>query len=112
MDLVPKATPNGPTPRIKGPDLMEIIPKSAPETFKPTQNLPHGYKWTFEVNGQKYEIKIHSDDANAAKNYGPTCNSGVGWTAQIKKGGKWLLDARTRQWVKPANNDTHIPVDF
>lgn len=53
------------------------------------------------------EIKWYSPDLNAATKY-PGCNSGSGWTAQIKVGDNLLTQGG--RFINKAKNYTHIPV--
>ena len=53
------------------------------------------------------DIKWHSPDLNAAEKY-PGCNSGSGWTAQIKVDNTLLTQGG--RFTKKAKNYTHIPL--
>ncbi|NUU62889.1 hypothetical protein [Paenibacillus agri] len=57
--------------------------------FRPSSTIADGYKYNFEINGTKVEIKWHSPDANAASRF-PGSYSGSEWTSQIKIGNKLL----------------------
>lgn len=87
--------------------LRTIIPKDVPNTFVPSDTIKDGYKYNFSINGKNMEIKWHSADLNAAIKY-PGCNSGSGWTAQIKVGNKLMTQAW--RFIKKAKNYTHIPL--
>lgn len=87
--------------------LRSIIPKDTPNTFVPTSTIKEGYKYGFDVNGKKMEIKWHSQDLNAMIKY-PNSNSGAGWTAQIKVGRKLL--GQDGIFYKKPSNLTHIPM--
>lgn len=112
VDLVPynpheavKSSLNG--DRIDINILKAMIPNDTPNTFVPSAAIADGYKYSFDVNGTKVEIKWHSPDANAAQKY-PNSNSGREWTAQIKVGNK-LLGGDGKFYRKPSNI-THIPL--
>ncbi|WP_303085567.1 hypothetical protein [Moraxella sp.] len=87
--------------------LKAMIPSDTPNTFAPSATISAGYKYSFDINGTKVEIKWHSPDVNAAQKY-PNSNSGREWTAQIKVGNK-LLGSDGRFYRKPSNI-THIPL--
>ncbi len=87
--------------------LRSVIPKDIQNTFISTETIKEGYKYNFNINGKKVEIKWHSKDLNAEKKY-PNSNSGQGWTAQIKVGNK--LMTQSGQFVKKPQNYTHIPL--
>ncbi|WP_155814955.1 hypothetical protein [Bacillus coahuilensis] len=93
--------------KISVDDLKSMIPKNTPNTFRPSETIKEGYKYKFEVNGQKVEVKWHSPDLNAKQLY-PNSNSGNMWTAQVKIGKK-LLGQDGNLYKKP-NNLTHIPI--
>ncbi|MBD8032190.1 hypothetical protein [Solibacillus ferritrahens] len=94
--------------KIPVDDLKSIIPNDIPNTFKPSETITEGYKYNFEIDGQKIEVKWHSPDLNAKQLY-PDSNSGNMWTAQIKIGKK-LLGQDGNLYKKP-NNLTHIPIE-
>ncbi|NLD79493.1 MAG: hypothetical protein GX641_04135 [Mollicutes bacterium] len=71
------------------------------------RTIADGYKYSYNVNGTKMEVKWHSADLNAATKFSGS-NSGNGWTAQIKVGNK-LLGLDGAFYRKP-NNLTHIPL--
>lgn len=87
--------------------LRTMIPDGTPNTFKPSSTIADGYKYSYNVNGTKIEVKWHSADLNAATKFSGS-NSGNGWTAQIKVGNK-LLGLDGAFYRKP-NNLTHIPL--
>jgi len=87
---------------------MDLVPSGTPNKFVPSGTIKHGFKYQFEHNGVKYEIKFHSPDANAAATF-PGSRSGSQWTAQIKVNGK-LLGSDGRFYISPSDL-THIPVD-
>ena len=55
--------------RVSESTLRTIIPKGIPNTFKPSTTIAEGYKYNFDINGTKMEIKWHSADANAAAKF-------------------------------------------
>lgn len=55
--------------------LKAMIPSDIPNTFAPSATISAGYKYSFDINGTKVEIKWHSPDVNAAQKY-PNSNSG------------------------------------
>ena len=87
--------------------LKSIIPNNVPNTFVPSSTITEGYKYKFSINDINLEIKWHSPDFRAASKY-PGCNSGCGWTAQIKVD-DYLLTQGGGFVIKP-NNYTHIPL--
>lgn len=95
--------------RIHINDLKKLVPPGTPDGFKSSAAISDGSKFNYVIGGQKVEVKWHAPDANAAAKF-PNSNSGTGWTAQIKIGGK-LLGQDGKLYRKPAN-ETHIPVDF
>ncbi|WP_397458938.1 hemagglutinin repeat-containing protein [Pseudomonas asplenii] len=95
--------------RIKISDLEKLVPPGYADTFKPSASISDGSKFNYVLGGQKVEIKWHSPDAKAAQSF-PGSNSGSGWTAQIKIGGKLL--GQDGNFYKKPSNLTHIPVDF
>jgi len=88
--------------------LKNIIPKNATNTFVQTSTISEGYKYKFDINGNKIEVKYHSKDLNAAVKY-PDSNSGTGWTAQINVNGKLL--GQDGIFYKKPSNVTHIPME-
>ncbi|MFY0521523.1 hypothetical protein ACOMCU_27470 [Lysinibacillus sp. UGB7] len=94
--------------KISADDLKSMIPNDTPNTFNPSETIAEGYKYKFEIDGQKVEFKWHSPDLNAKQLY-PDSNSGNMWTAQIKIGKK-LLGEDGKLYKKP-NNLTHIPIE-
>ena len=95
--------------RIHINDLKKLVPPGTPDGFKPSATITDGSKFNYVLGQQKVEIKWHAPDSNAAAKF-PGSNSGAGWTAQIKIGGK-LLGQDGKLYRKPGNQ-THIPVDF
>ena len=95
--------------RIHVDDLKRLVPPGSPDNFMPSASITNGSKYNYMISGQKVEIKWHSPDVNAATKY-PGSNSGSGWTAQIKIGGKLL--GQDGKLYRKASNLTHIPVDF
>ena len=87
--------------------LRNIIPRDTPNTFIPSDSIAEGYKYSFNINGTRMEIKWHSPDLNALAKYSE-CNSGNGWTAQIKVGKKLMTQGG--RFVKNPTNYTHIPM--
>lgn len=87
--------------------LNALIPKDIKNNFKPSDTIEAGYKYQYDVNGSKMEVKWHSIDLKAAAKY-PDSNSGNGWTAQIKVDNK-LLGIDGEFYRKPSNL-THIPL--
>ncbi|WP_076308031.1 RHS repeat-associated core domain-containing protein [Paenibacillus odorifer] len=90
-------------------NLESMVPNGAANGFKPSATIADGYKYNYEINGTKIEIKWHAPDANAAAKF-PSSNSGSGWTAQIKVGNKLL--GQDGKFYRNPSNITHIPVDF
>lgn len=87
--------------------LRTMIPDGMPNTFTPSSTITDGYKFNYDINGTKMEVKWHSADANAAAKF-PGSNSGIGWSAQIKVDNKLLgLDG---SFYRNFNNLTHIPM--
>ncbi|OLQ44930.1 hypothetical protein BHT95_20220 [Bacillus paralicheniformis] len=84
-----------------------MIPKGTPNNFKASETIKKGYKYNFEIDGKKVEVKWHSPDLNAKEKF-PDSNSGNMWTAQIKIQKK-LLGQDGKLHKKPSNI-THIPV--
>ncbi|MCK9697466.1 hypothetical protein [Pseudomonas syringae] len=95
--------------RINISDLERLVPPGTPNSFQSSATIAAGSKFQYKVNGQNIEVKWHAPDANAAERF-PGSNSGSGWTAQLKIGGK-LLGQDGLLYRKPSNS-THIPVDF
>ncbi|QVX15943.1 hypothetical protein DB356_15160 [Pseudomonas congelans] len=95
--------------RINISDLQRLVPPGTPNSFQPSATIAAGSKFQYKINGQNVEVKWHAPDASAAERF-PGSNSGSGWTAQIKIGGK-LLGQDGLLYRKPSNL-THIPVDF
>jgi len=90
--------------------LRSMVRHGAENEFIPSRTISEGYKYNFEINGTKLEVKWHSPDLNAKKLY-PDSNSGNQWTAQIKVDGK-LLGQDAKFHTPPPDNSTHIPVEF
>ncbi|PZW87498.1 ribonuclease YeeF family protein [Bacillus sp. AG442] len=93
--------------KISANDLESMIPKGTPNNFKASETIKKGYKYNFEIDGKKVEVKWHSPDLNAKEKF-PDSNSGNMWTAQIKIQKK-LLGQDGKLHKKPSNI-THIPV--
>ncbi|MGO4900144.1 ribonuclease YeeF family protein [Bacillus sp. GM2] len=93
--------------KISVNDLESMIPKGTPNNFKASETIKKGYKYNFEIDGKKVEVKWHSPDLNAKEKF-PDSNSGNMWTAQIKIQKK-LLGQDGKLHKKPSNI-THIPV--
>lgn len=94
--------------KVSESDLRTLVPDNTPNTFKPSETIEKGYKYNFQVDERKVEIKWHSPDLNAKELY-PDSNSGNMWTAQIKIGKK-LLGQDGNFYRKPSNL-THIPIE-
>jgi filamentous hemagglutinin len=95
--------------RIHIDDLRKLVPPGTPDGFKPSVTITDGSKFNYVIGGQKVEVKWHAPDSNAAAKF-PGSNSGAGWTAQIRIGGKLL--GQDGKLYRKAGNQTHIPVDF
>ncbi|WP_052953971.1 RHS repeat-associated core domain-containing protein [Clostridium sp. C8] len=96
--------------KVSESSLKSLVPKGVPNTFKPSSTISDGYKYNFTANGTKMEVKWHSPDSFAATKFGNMSNSGSGWTAQIRVGGKLLgLDGNFYPRKNPSNL-THIPL--
>jgi hypothetical protein len=95
--------------RINADDLLSFVPGSTIDSFFPSNSIASGFKFQYELNGTRMEVKWHSPDSVAAAKF-PTSNSGNGWTAQIKIGNK-LLGSDGYLYTKPSNI-THIPLDI
>ncbi|MGE6630415.1 T7SS effector LXG polymorphic toxin [Bacillus sp. NPDC077027] len=93
--------------KIHAYDLESMIPKGTLNNFKASETIKKGYKYNFEIDGKKVEVKWHSPDLNAKQKF-PDSNSGNMWTAQIKIQKK-LLGQDGKLHKKPSNI-THIPV--
>ncbi|MBS7532047.1 hypothetical protein IC619_016565, partial [Hazenella sp. IB182353] len=94
--------------KVSVDNLKSMIPKGTPNTFRPSETIKEGYKYRFDINGQKIEIKWHSPDLNAKQLY-PNSNSGNMWTAQIKIGRKLL--GQDGGFYRRASDKTHIPLE-
>lgn len=90
--------------------LKRFIPSGTKNTFVPSVNIKSGFKYQFKIGKVDIEIKWHSPDLRAAKNF-PGSNSGSMWTAQIKINNKFLLGTDGKLHSKPSNI-THIPIDI
>lgn len=88
--------------------LKSLVPMDIPNTFKPSSTIEDGYKYIFNVNDTKMQVKWHFPDLDAKIKY-PGCNSGDGWTAQVKIGNRYLNQAG--DFVKRTDNSTHIPIN-
>lgn len=95
--------------KISLKSLENMVPNGASNGFKPSTTISDGYKYNYEINGTKIEIKWHAPDANAASKF-PDSNSANGWTAQIKIGNKLL--GQDGKFYRNPSDITHIPVDF
>jgi RHS repeat-associated protein len=90
--------------------MEAMIPSGTPNTFVPSQTIPAGYKYQFDINGTPIELKWHAPDANASTRYGPSSVAGNQWTAQIKVGRNpgELLGIDGYWYEQQRGNTTHI----
>jgi hypothetical protein len=95
--------------RINADKLLAFVPGSTVDSFLSSSSIADGFKFKYEVNGTKMEVKWHSPDLVANSKF-PGSNSGTGWTAQIKIGNK-LIGSDGYLYSKPSNI-THIPLDI
>ncbi|MDA7027873.1 pre-toxin TG domain-containing protein, partial [Bacillus sp. CLL-7-23] len=90
-------------------DLNSYIPKGTKNTFKSSERIVDGKKYSFELkDGQKATIRWHSPDKKAKELY-PDSSSGTRWTAQIKIGNK-SLGADGKWYKNQSLNIVHIPI--
>ena len=99
--------------KIKGSDLMDIVPKDTVNKFRPDADLRKGFKYEFAEPSTGKKIRIHGHEANPRAPTGST--SKEGWTVRIRSGNKFLT--KQGEWVYQGQargaraNDTHIKFD-
>ncbi|WP_245233414.1 WXG100 family type VII secretion target [Paenibacillus maysiensis] len=102
--------------KISEHQLQSWVPSGASNNFRPDPGIiESGYKYNFNYNGTKVEIKWHSPQLNLSSKLSPselaTSNSYNGWSAQIKIGRKYL-GTDGNMYRNNQQNITHIPVDL
>jgi hypothetical protein len=95
--------------RVNADELLNYVPGNTVDSFIPSATIADGFKFKFERNETKLEVKLHSPDLNAASKF-PGGNSATGYTTQIKVGNK-LIGTDGFLYSQPSNI-THIPLDF
>ncbi|GAB2907911.1 RHS repeat domain-containing protein [Rheinheimera gaetbuli] len=94
--------------KIDATMLRTFVPEHIRNTFGPTDDIPAGQKYKFNIGDTRVVIKWHSPQGIAKMNF-PNPNSGNMWTAQVQVGNKFLTT--DGKWVRQAKrDDTHIPV--
>ena len=102
--------------KISEHQLQSWVPSGASNNFRPDPGIIEcGYKYNFNYNGTKVEIKWHSPQLNLSSKLSPselaTSNSYNGWSTQIKIGRKYL-GTDGNLYRNNQQNITHIPVDL